>query len=273
MTRCSNTGTKPALSTSRYTTQSPCASGWLALRRPDARSVYSQKRWRMASAPERMTLQRLLGDVALSRGEYTAAITHYEACLAADDYEVQARILALDGLGKVATPSRATTRLPSASPNRRSRLARDHGDQAGTARALVTLGDAAFQQGDYPTAQTHFSEGLRLFRKLESPAGVVGGLNRLGQIATLKGDKTTARTYLEESLNLSRQMGDRQQLGSILNNLGNLWLDQGNSQATRAYYESSLRLRREIGDRNGVGGSLAAISPFSWFGRARPTKA
>ena len=210
-------------------------------------------------AAQRMTLLRLLGDAALSRGEYLTAITHYEACLAAGDDEIEARILALDGLGKVHTQQGD---YPTAVrfAEQALTLARDQGNQAGTARALTTLGDAAFQQGDYPTAHTHFSEGLRLFRELASPAGVVGALNRLGKIATLKGDKTTARTYLEESLNLARQMGDRQQLGSILNNLGNLSLDQGDSQATRAYYESSLRLRREIGDRNGVGGSLGNLA-------------
>ena len=81
--------------------------------------------------------------------------------------------------------------------------------------------------------------------------------NTLGNVAYQQGDYPTARSLYEQSLALFRELGDKRGHGSVLQQPGDMWpISQGDYPTARSLYEQSLALRRELGDKRGIASSL-----------------
>lgn len=209
----------------------------------------------LGETPMRPALLRLLGDAAELRGDYPAAIAHYEDCLNATRDNISQRILALDSLGKIYITIADYPKAIKWS-SQALELAREHHEQLGTAHALNTLGEAAYLQGDKTTALSYYEESLSLYRALDFPSGVLTVVNNLAKIALDRSENVAARAYLEECLTIAEQRGDRRRVGNIQNNLANLSMNVGDFATARRYYELSLGMARETGDRMSVGRRL-----------------
>jgi tetratricopeptide (TPR) repeat protein len=161
------------------------------------------------------------GTLTRSQGDYAAAQTLYQECLA---------------------------------------LYQDLGDKQGIAYSLQGLGNVAFSQGDSAAARTLYEEGLALQRELGDKAGIAGSLNNLGNVAHEQGDYAPACTLYEESLALQRALGDKQGIGIALTNLGLIAHEQGDYVTARTLYEEGLAILRELGDKRGIAWSLEAFA-------------
>ena len=84
----------------------------------------------------------------------------------------------------------------------------------------TTLGSLAFEQGDYPAAQTLYEESLAVWRELGDRRGAAGLLGNLALVARECGDLVAARTLAQESLTLSREVGDQGRVADALSILG-----------------------------------------------------
>ena len=86
---------------------------------------------------------------------------------------------------------------------------RELGSQVGIAWSLNSLGDLAWQQGDFLAARALYEESLAIRRELGDPRGIAWSLNGLGRVAQRQGDFEAAQRYHEESLALRRKLGDQ----------------------------------------------------------------
>ncbi len=171
------------------------------------------------------------------------------------------------------------------------------------ARALFAAGVLAGEQGDYPAANSLFSESLEIARHLGDQQGAAVSMNALAVNARDRGDLAMAHSLFEKSLTLWRELGDLKAIARALSNLANIlklqgeyeharnlhaeclaifqgledrtgvaWSlnsqgdvarDQGDSTAARALYQQGLKIFRELGDRWGIAGTLADLGTLA----------
>jgi DNA-binding CsgD family transcriptional regulator len=79
--------------------------------------------------------------------------------------------------------------------------------QRGVAVALQTLARVYYQMGDLAKAQNLLEEGMPLFRETSWPWGIAWNLSTLGWVATDQGDLARARAHFAESLAIWRELG------------------------------------------------------------------
>jgi predicted ATPase/DNA-binding winged helix-turn-helix (wHTH) protein len=161
------------------------------------------------------------GNLADHQGDYAAARSLYEECLA---------------------------------------LRRRLEDRAGVAVALNNLGQVAYDQGDYARAHSLFDESLALWWELGSQWGIAYLLDNKGLVARSQGDDAAADSLFEVSLAIRRELGDKWAIGASLVNLGIEAGDAGDTTRARSLLEESVALWRELGDRRGAARCLDAFA-------------
>jgi predicted ATPase/class 3 adenylate cyclase/Tfp pilus assembly protein PilF len=124
------------------------------------------------------------------------------------------------------------------------------------AKVLHGLGVLAYEQGDYPQAESYFEESLALRRELGDKMGMIASLNNLANVALFGSDYSSAAVRYEEALLLARELGDDWSIAITLGNKGWVEMNKGDYDQAAALYEESLALRRIMGDEWGMGNAL-----------------
>ena len=155
------------------------------------------------------SLTNLLGDVAMTRGDYE-----------------QAKELLEDSLA----------------------LYQKVGDRRFVTRVLAFLGNVSFEQEHYEQAKGLFEESLALGRELGEPTAIGMALMSLGYVFLLEGEQERARALLEEAEALSRERRHKGVLINAIDNLGWAALLRGEHERAKSYYEESLALCEELGN-------------------------
>jgi tetratricopeptide (TPR) repeat protein len=138
-----------------------------------------------------------------------------------------------------------------------ARAARQAGDRAAEAAALLDLGEIRHLTCNYPGAGKVLQEALRISRDLGDRQGEANALNYLGQVRLMANDWPEATSAAEEALRIYRDRGDRQGEANALMDLGNVLRMTGDSRAAaQASLEEALRLYRDLGDRRNQGNAL-----------------
>jgi non-specific serine/threonine protein kinase len=167
------------------------------------------------------------------------------------------------------------------------------------ARALQVAGFLAHLQADYPVANAHYAESLRIHRDLGNARGVAelicaqgdtaraqGNIERarallaaarqrfhefghlpgrafavwtLAGVHFLQDDYTTAGRLFHESLDLYRQLGDPRGISLALASLGNLLIEQGQFDLAITLLDQSLALCHELQDRRHTAHVLSGL--------------
>jgi predicted ATPase/class 3 adenylate cyclase len=136
---------------------------------------------------------------------------------------------------------------------------REVGDSQGMASALIKLGNAEVELGNYGTAAEYLEEALKIWREREDRHGTARALISYGWVALRSGNYPLAKARLEEALTISRESGDTRRIGFELAGLGEVALRQGNYQHATQLVEESLELRRLLGNKWGIGVSLGIL--------------
>lgn len=201
------------------------------------------------------------GTLAYRRGDFAAAQSLYEECLAIRRTgEDKAGIADVRGnLGTIAF-SQGNYTLARSLFEEWLAIQREAGNKANIANSLNNLAVIAHVQGDYAAARLLFEESLAVKREIGDLSGVASTLNNLGVLSEQEGDYPTARAYLEESLSLLREVKDKRGMAITLNSLGDVVLEQGDYTLAHSYNYESLVLRREVGDRAGIAYALEAFA-------------
>jgi CHAT domain-containing protein len=163
------------------------------------------------------------GDRLVLRGDYAAAVRHYE-------------------LGM--------------------EVARRLGDREAEAAMLGSIGDAHRAQGYYDAALDHFHRSLKLREAIGSKPGAAVVYNNLGVVHRLLGNLEQALEYYNQSLRLKYELGeqaDPRGIAATLSNLGVVYARLGNYALALEHYQKALPLREAAGDKAGVANTLNNI--------------
>ncbi len=134
----------------------------------------------------------------------------------------------------------------------RALMKREDVEEPVLAKALVSAGKLAFQQGDYERAETLARESQALFSEMRDTRGSASALEILGMVSWNKGNLNSAHTLLEEALALYKQTNDKEGMVNSLFALAWLARGQGNYNHAHALGEESLALSDDLGYLRGV---------------------
>ncbi len=163
----------------------------------------------------------MLGDIALSKGEYTLGHACLEECLA---------------------------------------LFHEVSDPWGRALAVRLLGDIALVQGDVAQAAIYYEEILTSFRQSGDKRGIGEFLIDKGCLAQLQGEWEQAVACYAESLAIFRELGAKEMTATDLHNLGGAVLHQGDARRAAACFAEGLVLSREVGSPYTIARNLAGMA-------------
>jgi len=211
----------------------------------------------------RMVLLNLLGDANRGLCNYALATANYAQSLALARQIGDAASIA-DALLGLATSARGCGDYATARQHLEEALGWSARDSRLQTRVLDALGDVAREAGDYAAAEEYAQRSMAICQALDAPSLLAGSLARLGNIAYVQGDVATAKTYYEQSLAFSKQVGQLIDIASSLNNLGVIAHRHGRYAEAIGYYQQSQALELETGNRR----SLA----ISWINMALAAK-
>jgi predicted ATPase/DNA-binding CsgD family transcriptional regulator len=134
--------------------------------------------------------------------------------------------------------------------------------------ALVVACRMAVAQGDCARAESLAAEGLRVAREHDDDAGIARALEMLGLALQSLGRQDEARTCLEDAIARFRRLGDRGRLGwslcelATLGDLGTLDApgDPGDQARATRCCEEALTLFRALGHSAGIPRALHGLA-------------
>lgn len=133
------------------------------------------------------------------------------------------------------------------------------GDQKGVAASLTSLGNTAYNRGDYARARGLHEESLRILRQVGTPQEIANVVSDLANAAHAQGDLTAARPLFEEALTFWRQMRNSGEIATMLGNLGNITSEEGDLPAARALSEEAVLYYRQAGNTLWVANTLSNL--------------
>jgi DNA-binding SARP family transcriptional activator/tetratricopeptide (TPR) repeat protein len=130
------------------------------------------------------------------------------------------------------------------------------GNPVGQARALHNRGLVEQERSAYPLATDCQRQSLALFRDAGDSTGQAGALNSLGVIAEDLGQYQEAARYYREALARYRETGYKTAEATALTNLGNMVSRLGEYEQAAELHQQALALFRQAGHRWGAGTAL-----------------
>ncbi|MFN2198517.1 MAG: AfsR/SARP family transcriptional regulator [Anaerolineales bacterium] len=121
------------------------------------------------------------------------------------------------------------------------------GDQRGMLRAYIDLGDFAFHQLDFNTAERYYQAALEQVGSLQTGWASAAIYMKQGHVAQARGDIQQAIELNSRSLEIYQQIGDRRRIGTVLSRLGELACLNGCCDCAARYHDEALRLGAELG--------------------------
>ena len=149
-------------------------------------------------------------------------------------------------------------------------MAREVGDQAAEAFALINLSAPAMEFGDYDLAFARLEAGLAAARAVGETEAASLALHNLGCLAWLRGEFHTSQQRAEEALALAQAEGWDWLVPSILVNYGLATADLGDFDRAAALLREGLELGHARGNLWDVGTALEGLARVrAGTGRAR----
>jgi predicted ATPase/DNA-binding CsgD family transcriptional regulator len=195
------------------------------------------------------------GDAAAARSLFSASIAHYRENPDADPGGLAIALFLLGDATRDTDPDGAKHLYFES-----VQLSRRISNAWTLVWPLVSLGQLAFDQGDYATASRYFEESLALRRRHGAPYMLAIGLIALGEAARCQEDDARAATYLDEGLALSRQMDYRPSIAWAQYNFAQLARRRGDLTAAHDLFVESLELAAAIGQRPRTAACLIGLA-------------
>jgi len=240
-----------------------------------------------AGYPQPEILHEALGDLYTLRGEYVAAIHHFEEAIGLCQPTCPSRLE--QNIGEVYARqgewALAEKHFKSAldgfegQDNRTdlshlyaswSRVAHQRGkdaqayelaDQALSAAETTQDPDALAQahnisgmlarsRGDLDLAAIHLQRSLEIAQNLDNQFAQVAALNNLALVFGERGDFSEAIRLLESAMDLCSRLGDRHRQAALHNNLADLYHALGNAEDAMRHLKQAVGIFAEIGAGN-----------------------
>ena len=140
-------------------------------------------------------------------------------------------------------------------------VARELHDKAGTARALVRLGNLGLADPDgHRQARALIEEGRALYSELDHRSGIAMSLRLLALANSIDGDNDRATALLQESVALSREVGDKGGIAFCTLGLAFMALERDDDDTAEKLSAEGFSLYREVGNKWGIAGSQGFLA-------------
>ncbi len=207
--------------------------------------AYAERALTIQAQPARAQTLRLLGSIAVERGDYERALDHLRAALATvTEPAAQADVLQKSGF----------TQWLSGNVDRAYRLLMEAlrryqkmGDTENAASTRIHLAAVALYQGFLEQARELADDALVTFTKLDVKEGSAWALNLLGLVELRRERPADAILTLRASLELHVALGDRWRQASVLEALAAAQAACGDLERAAESLDSATELRRAIG--------------------------
>ncbi len=130
------------------------------------------------------------------------------------------------------------------------------GDQAGQARALLSMGKIAYEIGDFERARPWLQQAAALNQQIGDLQNEGWSVMYLGMVDLKQANYAEAATYHSQALDSAHQRGDQFQEGIHLTNLARVNMRLGQYDLALEQFQRSLEMKRQVNDLNGVGFAL-----------------
>ena len=222
----------------------PQGPGWLDLLDAEYGNLRAVFEMEVAADPElRLRLATALVPYWHFRGLFSEARLRITDAVAGMEPTTPALVAALNGLSRLCW---AQGDLASARSNARKafRVARESGDRAGCALALLRLAQASFDAGQRRHARGWTERARRIAAELRNERIVAASLLQLGQLSLVEGRLDEAGSLVRQSVELFRhtQQVDQEAIASLV--LGRVLLQQERHVDAEAALLGSLTLLR-----------------------------
>jgi tetratricopeptide (TPR) repeat protein/MinD-like ATPase involved in chromosome partitioning or flagellar assembly len=117
---------------------------------------------------------------------------------------------------------------------------------------LLELASLSTRQSDYSSAQDYYQEALEVGQRLGQPQAVATVHRAFAQLLTLRGDRYGAQEHLEQALAVVNELGDHRGEALVVRELGDLAIKAGDLDAASEAYRHSLRIYNQLDDHEEV---------------------
>jgi non-specific serine/threonine protein kinase len=137
------------------------------------------------------------------------------------------------------------------------------GDRAGTALALLALGEVPLDQGDNARAAAIYGEAVSLAREVGTPWLVTVALNNFAMPVGVLGDYPEVKRLSDEALRIASDDGDAWGMAYALANLSGAAREQGDYARAAMLGVEGLALARAAGNSRYVADALVGIAAIA----------
>ncbi|HEY6403545.1 MAG TPA: CHAT domain-containing tetratricopeptide repeat protein, partial [Blastocatellia bacterium] len=122
----------------------------------------------------------------------------------------------------------------------------DHGDQAGSAAILHSIGSIHFRQGRYAEAMNYYRKALQAAESVNHNRGAIETLAGMGEVYLAENKYTEAEPLAERAESLSRQLGDQYFLSYALTVKGYCHLGLNRPAEARLAFAEAISIIEEL---------------------------
>jgi predicted ATPase/class 3 adenylate cyclase len=216
----------------------------------------------LAEPREVIRLTKALWRFWLVRGHFQEAQSRIEYALAAEPEGEHSADLYYY-LGAIAISRGDTAEGGRLSAESLARY-RASGDRLGEARAVMVLGHASGDLGDWEPARGYYREAAELCRELGDELGVAGVLGDLAGLLVRAGQAEEALPIAVESVELARRLGYEQGVSLVLATQAYACLALGEHEQARVLLVESTEIAHRLGYQHGLVYCLNAVGRLAY---------
>ena len=140
------------------------------------------------------------------------------------------------------------------------RTAREVGDNAIAATALIGLSRNALREHDYKTVKDLAEQAAQIREKLGDVAGRISAMHMVAAAARMEGDDSRAEQIYASTLATYRASGDQRRAAGEVFNLGFIYLHQGHVAKALEQFKAALEEYRTIKGEPGIAYCLTGFA-------------
>ena len=231
------------------------AVGDLLTRRGEYGAALGHYELAAASGGTVAALEHKIGNVHARRGDRDLARVHYESALAAleeSEAGFSGDLARLYADLSLLSHLQNDPEEATGFGRRALALAEEAGDVRARAQAHNMLGILSGDAGDGEAALGHLRESLALAERLGDPESRVAALNNLALALGAGGQTAEAIEIAGTALELCARLGDRHREAALRNNLADLLHAAGREEESMAQFKRAVEIFAEIGEGDGL---------------------
>jgi sensor histidine kinase YesM len=131
--------------------------------------------------------------------------------------------------------------------------------EKGIAGAHGNIGNAFYEQGEYPQALDNYYKALKVAEEAGDQKAIVRWLGNIGVVYTRMGDYLKAIDNNFRILSISEKLNDKRILASTYNNIGIIYKFKGNYIRALDYFSKALDASEDLRDKYLIANNLGNI--------------